>query len=304
MIPSVPLNLTGSKTPDLHSFTPGVGEVLIFVNLAKYFQNERPFYAFRARGFEPGHHFFGSMDEMVSSYAAAVKRTQPHGPYAIAGYSYGGVVAFEVSKRLEAMGDEVKFTGLINIPPHIADRMHEIDWTGGMLNLSYFLGLVSKQDANNLAPALRPLTREEQLEVVWKLSPPERLVELQLTPERLDHWIDIAGSLIECGKTYEPSGSLCASFVFSSCTPRCANMFYFSVAGCLLRHSPSAVAKRNWLNKHLKLWAGFSRSEPSYIDVPGQHYTLMDFEHVPTFQKIFRNGSGGMWPLKFSHHLS
>jgi hypothetical protein len=31
--------------------------------------------------------------------------------------------------------------------------MHEIDWTGGMLTLSYFLGLVSKHDANDLAPA-------------------------------------------------------------------------------------------------------------------------------------------------------
>ena len=208
--PIVPLNLTGNKTP-IFMVHPGVGEVLIFVNLAKYFHNERPFYAFRARGFEPGHPFFTSMDEMVSSYAAAVKRTQPHGPYAIAGYSYGGVVAFEVAKRLEAMGEEVKFTGLINIPPHIADRMHEIDWTGGMLNLSYFLGLVSKQDANDLAPSLRPLTRKEQLATVWDLSPPERLVELQLTPEKLDHWVDIAGSLIECGKDYNPGGSVCKS---------------------------------------------------------------------------------------------
>lgn len=206
--PIVPLNLTGNKTP-IFIVHPGVGEVLIFVNLAKYFQNERPFYAFRARGFEPGHPFFASMDEMVSSYVAAVKRTQPHGPYAIAGYSYGGVVAFEVAKRLEAMGDEVKFTGLINIPPHIADRMHEIDWTGGMLNLSYFLGLVSKQDANDLAPWLRPLSREKQLECIWKRSPPERLVELQLTPEGLDHWVNLAGSLIECGKEYNPGGSVC-----------------------------------------------------------------------------------------------
>jgi thioesterase domain-containing protein len=208
--PIVTLNLTGNKTPIFMVHT-GVGEVLIFVYLAKYFQNERPFYAFRARGFEPGHPFFGSMDEMVSSYAASVKRMQPHGPYAIAGYSYGGVVAFEVAKRLEAMGDEVKFTGVINILPHIADCMHEIDWT---LNLSYFLGLVSKQDANDLAPALRRLTRKEQLDAVWKLSPPERLLELQLTPERLDHWVDIAGSLIECGKTYEPSGSVCELIVF------------------------------------------------------------------------------------------
>ncbi|KAG8215411.1 hypothetical protein J3R82DRAFT_9019 [Butyriboletus roseoflavus] len=266
--PIVPLNLTGNKTP-IFMVHPGVGEVLIFVNFAKYFQNERPFYAFRARGFEPGHPFFGSMDEMVSSYAAAVKRTQPHGPYAIAGYSYGGVVAFEVAKRLEAMGDEVKFTGLINIPPNIADRMHEIDWTGGMLNLSYFLSLVSKQDANDLAPTLRPLTRKEQLDVVWKLSPPERLLELQLTPEKLDHWVDIAGSLIECGKTYDPSSSVSSVDVFYA--------------------NPLRGSKEDWLNKQLKPWTGYSRGEPAYTDVPGQHYTLMDFDHVPGFQKIFRN---------------
>ncbi|KAG1842374.1 atromentin synthetase [Suillus subalutaceus] len=265
--PIVPLQLTGNKTP-IFFVHPGVGEVLIFVNLAKYFQNERPFYALRARGFEPGHPFFTSMDEMVSCYAAAVKKTQATGPYAIAGYSYGGVVAFEVAKRLEAMGDEVKFVGLINIPPHIADRMHEIDWTGGMLNLSYFLGLVSKHDANDLAPALRPMTRKEQLEVVWKLSPPERLVELQLTAEKLDHWVDIAGSLIECGKDYNPSGSVSAVDVFYAI--------------------PLRGSKSDWLNNQLKPWSGFSRGEPSYTDVPGQHYTLMDFDHVPQFQKIFR----------------
>ncbi|KAG0703386.1 atromentin synthetase [Suillus ampliporus] len=266
--PIVPLQLTGDKTP-IFFVHPGVGEVLIFVNLAKYFQNERPFYALRARGFEPGHPFFTSMDEMVSTYAAAVKRTQPTGPYAISGYSYGGVVAFEVAKRLEAMGDEVKFVGLINIPPHIADRMHEIDWTGGMLNLSYFLGLVTKQDANDLAPTLRPLSRKEQLEVVWKLSPPERLIELQLSQEKLDHWVDIAGSLIECGKEYNPGGSVSALDVFYAI--------------------PLKGSKADWLNKQLKPWDGFSRGQATYTDVPGQHYTLMDFDHVPQFQKIFRN---------------
>ncbi|OJA14888.1 hypothetical protein AZE42_12071 [Rhizopogon vesiculosus] len=266
--PIVPLQLTGNKTP-IFFVHPGVGEVLIFVNLAKYFQNERPFYALRARGFEPGHPFFTTMDEMVSCYAAAVKRTQPKGPYAIAGYSYGGVVAFEVAKRLEALGDEVKFTGLINIPPHIADRMHEIDWTGGMLNLSYFLGLVSKHDANDLAPALKPLTKMEQLEIVWKLSPPERLIELQLTPEKLDHWVNIAGSLIECGKDYNPSSSVSVVDVFYAI--------------------PLRGSKSDWLNNQLKPWSGFSRAEPTYTDVPGQHYTLMDFDHVPQFQKIFRS---------------
>ncbi|KAG2351630.1 hypothetical protein BDR07DRAFT_1442894 [Suillus spraguei] len=125
-----------------------------------------------------------------------------------------------------------------------------------MLNLSYFLGLVSKHDANDLAPALRPMTRKEQLEVVWKLSP----------LNKLDHWVDIAGSLIECGKDYNPSGSPQSTF-----------------------STPSLSRQQvDWLNNQLKPWSGFSRGEPSYTDVPGQHYTLMDFDHVPQFQKIFR----------------
>jgi thioesterase domain-containing protein len=154
------------------------------------------------------------MDEMVSCYASAIKKTQAMGPYAIAGYSYGGVVAFEVAKRIEAMSDEVKFVGLINIPPAIAPRIYEIDWTSGMLHLSSFLGLVAKHDADNFAPPLRPLPKQEQLEFVWKMAPPERIVELQLTIEKLDKWVDLAGSLIDCGLDYSPSGSVCKPVCF------------------------------------------------------------------------------------------
>ncbi|KAI9566632.1 Alpha/Beta hydrolase protein [Boletus coccyginus] len=258
--PIVILNLTGNKTP-IFMVHPGVGEVLIFVNLAKYFQNERPLHAFRARGFEFGRSFFGSMGGVVFSYVAGAKRTQPHGPYAIAGYSYGGVVAFEVAKPWP-MGDEVKFPpkkGLINIPPHIADRTHEIDWTGCTLHLSYFLGLVSKQDVNDLAPALN-------IDAVWELSP-EHLLELQLTFERLDRSVGIAGSLPECGKMYVPSG--------------------------VDRLSPSILIVPTYLiSASLDVFYAiplrFDRSEPSYTDVPGHHDTLMDFDHVPGFQRIFR----------------
>ncbi|KAG1865970.1 atromentin synthetase [Suillus subluteus] len=266
--PIVPLQLSGNKTP-IFFVHPGSGEVLTFVNIAKYFHNERPFYAFRARGFDADHPYFTSMDEMVSCYTAAVKKTQTTGPYAIAGYSYGGVVAFEVAKRLEAMGDEVKFVGLVNIPPHIAPRMNKIDWTSCMLYLSYLFGLMLKHDANDLAPPMRLLTKQEQLEFVWKKSPPERIVELQLTPEKLNKWVDLAVSLFRCGLDYSPSGSVSALEVFYAI--------------------PSAGTKVDWLNNHLKLWSSFSCGEVSYTDVPGEHHTLMDLEHVSQFQEIFRS---------------
>ncbi|KAG1869226.1 atromentin synthetase [Suillus tomentosus] len=266
--PIVPLQLSGNKTP-IFFVHPGVGEVLVYVSLAKYFLNERPFYAFRARGFDADHPYFTSMDEMVSCYTAAIKKTQATGPYAIAGYSYGGVVAFEIAKRLEAMGDEMKFVGLVDIPPHIAAHMREIDWTSGMLYLSFFIGLVAKHDTDDLAPPLRPLTKQEQLEFVWKMVPPERIVELQLTLEKLDKWVDLARSLIDCTLDYNPSGSVAALDVFYAI--------------------PFSGTKADWLNNQLKPWSDYSRGEASYTDVPGEHHALMDLEHVPQFQKILRS---------------
>ncbi|KAG2136557.1 uncharacterized protein EDB93DRAFT_1253854 [Suillus bovinus] len=135
--------------------------------------------------------------------------------------------------------------------------------------LSSFLGLVSKHDADDLAPPLRLLTRQEQLEFVWNVSPPRRIVELQLTIEKLDKWVDLVGSLIDCGLDYNPSGSVSALEVFYAI--------------------PLAGTKADWLNNQLKPWSNFSRGEASYTDVPGEHHTLMDFEHVLQFQKIFRS---------------
>lgn len=68
------------------------------------------------------------MEEMISTYLQAIKRVQPHGPYAIAGYSFGSIIAFEITKRLEAAGDEVKFLATIDQPPHFKKRAAGYDW--------------------------------------------------------------------------------------------------------------------------------------------------------------------------------
>ncbi|KAL1921088.1 uncharacterized protein VTP21DRAFT_11723 [Calcarisporiella thermophila] len=266
--PVVPLQKTGKKTP-IFFVHPGVGEVLIFVNLAKYFVNERPFYALRARGFNSNERYFQSFEEMVESYTRAIRRTQPKGPYAVAGYSYGGVVAFEIAKQLEAEGEEVKFVGAVNIPPHIKQRMDQLDWTEGFLNLAYFLDLLSKERARELSPYLHTLTREEQLKYIWSIAPPARIQELDLDLNRLEDWVDLAQSLLNAGRFYEPSGKVDRLTVF------------YAV--------PLFGTKQEWLERQLKPWDQFSRRANRYIDVPGEHYTLMDIHHVAQFQKIFRN---------------
>lgn len=123
--PIVPLQLKGDKPP-LFLIHPGVGEVLVFLNLAKYI-TDRPVYALRARGFNPGETPFTDMDTLTDAYMAGIERTLPEGPYCIAGYSYGACLGFEICKKLEKKGKEIGWFGCFNLPPHIKERMQQLD---------------------------------------------------------------------------------------------------------------------------------------------------------------------------------
>ncbi|KAJ3174875.1 hypothetical protein HDU87_006667 [Geranomyces variabilis] len=267
--PVIPLQTTGEGTP-IFFVHPGVGEVLIFVNLAKHFAHERPFYALRARGFDPNETFFGSMDEMVEEYVAGIITTQPFGPYLLAGYSYGGVVAFEIAKRLEGDGRHVIFLGLVNIPPYIRSRMEEISWTEGLLNLSYFLDLTTKEEAERLAPPLKELSRRQQIRHVLQHAPPERVAELVLDATRLDHWVNIAWSLLQCGRNYEPSGAV------HGCRLTC---FYAN---------PLKGTKTEWRDNHLSAWDQFAGAGVDFVAVAGHHYTLMNSTHARGFHAALK----------------
>ncbi|MEV5596388.1 non-ribosomal peptide synthetase [Streptomyces sp. NPDC052496] len=266
--PLVPLQTTGSKTP-LFCVHPGVGEVLVFVNLAAYFTQERPFYALRARGFNAGESYFTEFDEMVQCYVRAIRERQPHGPYAVAGYSYGGAVAFEIAKTLEAQGERVDFVGIFNLPPHIKPRMEELDFIEGAVNLAFFLDLIDKEQSERLPAELRALPAgRDPLEALLSYAPAGRLAELDLDLPAFAAWAELAQSLLSMGRTYEPGGSVERLTVFYAI--------------------PIRGTKEDWLNLQLKKWDGFSRSPVTYIDVPGEHYTLMGHQHVAAFQDILR----------------
>jgi len=266
--PIVPLQLSGSKTP-LFCVHPGVGEVLVFVNLAKYFVNERPFYALRARGFNDGESYFTSFDEMVRTYVAAIRRCQPRGPYAIAGYSYGGAVAFEIAKVLESEGEHVAFIGSFNLPPHIKYRMDELDPVEGAVNLAFFLSLIDKQQAETLPAQLRAaLPHQDPCAYLIDIAPAQRLAELQIDLDKFKAWAALAQSLLTLGRSYVPSGKVESMSIFYAI--------------------PLRGTKDDWLNNELKRWDDFTRGPNRYIDVPGEHYTLMGPKHVATFQAVLR----------------
>jgi acetoacetyl-CoA synthetase len=51
---------------------------------------------------------------MAADYLMEIKQRQPNGPYHLCGYSSGGLVAFEIARRLSEAGDEVGLVGLFD----------------------------------------------------------------------------------------------------------------------------------------------------------------------------------------------
>ena len=68
----------------------------------------------QARGLAGGDVPHSSVEAMAADYLREIKARQPSGPYHLCGYSFGGLVAFEIARRLSESGDEVGLVGLFD----------------------------------------------------------------------------------------------------------------------------------------------------------------------------------------------
>jgi len=60
------------------------------------------------------HRVARTVETMAADYVTEIRRVQPHGPYFIAGHSFGGLICFEISQQLLQQGEHVGFLGLID----------------------------------------------------------------------------------------------------------------------------------------------------------------------------------------------
>lgn len=109
----VPIRAGGRRRPLflVHGYT---GEVLGFRSLADRLNPEQPVYALQSLGLDGRADPLGSIDEIAAHYIDEIRRIQPHGPYQLGGYSFGGRVAYVMARRLRQVGEEVSLLALID----------------------------------------------------------------------------------------------------------------------------------------------------------------------------------------------
>ena len=123
------------EQPCIRKFTPlillkaGVGDPIFIVHgvggavielsqLGKAIRTQRPVYAIQAKGLDGVEEPFDSITAMADYYLENIKEIQFRGPYLLVGYSFGGVVAFEMARRLSAKGEEIGLLVLLDSYTH------------------------------------------------------------------------------------------------------------------------------------------------------------------------------------------
>ncbi|KAF8943821.1 hypothetical protein BGZ46_006390, partial [Entomortierella lignicola] len=64
---------------------------------------------------------------MVSDYVKQIRHIQPHGPYHLLGWSFGGSVAHAMAVQLEGLGEEVALLGIMDSVAVFTDLMDSSD---------------------------------------------------------------------------------------------------------------------------------------------------------------------------------
>jgi amino acid adenylation domain-containing protein len=104
---------TGNKMPLYIIHGDGL-YVLNFKDLAKYVDDEQPLFGLQPPDLKEVDNTIETMADIAKHYIDEIIEHNPNGPYAIAGYSFGGYIAVEMEKQMTLLGKEVKMLGILD----------------------------------------------------------------------------------------------------------------------------------------------------------------------------------------------
>ncbi|MVU76664.1 amino acid adenylation domain-containing protein [Nocardia sp. ET3-3] len=108
----LPIRADGDEAP-LFCIHPSSGIAWTYLGLADALAPGRPIYGLQAPDLSGAAHA-RSIADFADRYVSEIRRLQPHGPYHLLGWSFGGLIAHAVAAQLEATGDEVATLALLD----------------------------------------------------------------------------------------------------------------------------------------------------------------------------------------------
>lgn len=93
------------------------GNVLGFRELGRRMAPEFPFYGLQSQGLHGDERLLTTVEDMAAHYIREIRSVQPEGPFFLGGYSFGGLVAYEMAQQLRAGNEQVALLALFDTYP-------------------------------------------------------------------------------------------------------------------------------------------------------------------------------------------
>lgn len=209
---------------------------------------------------------FATLDQMIDEYVECIRRQQPHGPYVLAGWSYGAFLAAGAAQRLYARGEPVRIA--------LIDPVCRQDFC--CQNRTALLRLLAAgQTPLALAEHFDQQAPDSQLADFISLAKTAGMVSPNLTQQAAEAWLDNIAHLLRLLVEHTPGESV----------PIPCLMVY--AAGRPARWTPAETEWQDWINnaddyvieashwqimlelphvqacaRHIKRWLGATSTQP------------------------------------------
>ncbi|TDP44469.1 non-ribosomal peptide synthetase [Zavarzinia compransoris] len=119
--PVLTLQAAGHLAP-LFCIHPVVGLGWSYATLLRHVK-DRPVHVLQVPGLSSPAPLFDGIPAMARSYLAAIRAIRPQGPYHLLGWSFGGLVAQEITRLLQAEGETVAFLCMLDSYPYVQGKI-------------------------------------------------------------------------------------------------------------------------------------------------------------------------------------
>ncbi|MFF1376346.1 amino acid adenylation domain-containing protein [Streptomyces sp. NPDC058308] len=115
----LPLHLEGDRAP-IFCVHPAGGHSWGYYHLKDHLPPGHPLYGLQARTLLQGAEPPATLSAMAADYVEQLRSVRPRGPYHLVGWSFGGLVAFEMATQLQEQGEEIALLALLDAFPTTA----------------------------------------------------------------------------------------------------------------------------------------------------------------------------------------
>jgi thioesterase domain-containing protein len=207
--PLVPLQNQGSEPPLFVVHGAG-GTVTGYLPLVRALGGDQPVFAFEARGSQKRDH--SRVLALATYYLAALRRLYPNGPYRLAGWSAGALIAFELACQLERQGQRVSHLALIDPPLKLERKKRQTS----IKKTSPLVKFARHQGVNLSESTLSRVPEGQRFSFLLKRFKKANLVAAQTTLAEFQRQVQLFNYHFEAIRSYVPQSYSGKVFIFLS----------------------------------------------------------------------------------------